>query len=107
MHIYHNPRCSKSRAALAFLQQNGAEPEVINYLKTPLQQVDIERIIEKLDVAASNLLRDKTDDAALDNDTIIRTLLAEPKRLQRPIIENATRAIIARPPERAAEFIKA
>lgn len=104
LRLYHNPRCSKSRAVLARLQESGTELEVIQYLKTPLQRDQLQTIIQKLDVPTSELLREQTGDTGDDN-AIIDALLAEPKLLQRPIIEDDSRAIIARPPERADEFL--
>lgn len=104
LRIYHNPRCSKSRTALARLRDAGADVETIEYLKTPPQRDQLKTLIEKLDVPASELLREQAGDGGDDN-AIIDALLADPKRLQRPIIEDDTRAIIARPPERADEFL--
>ena len=48
MIIYHNPRCSKSRQSLALLRENGVEPEVIEYLKTPLDEVALRDVFVKL-----------------------------------------------------------
>ncbi|SVD39284.1 uncharacterized protein METZ01_LOCUS392138, partial [marine metagenome] len=47
--IYHNPCCSKSRQTLALLQENGVEPEIIEYLKTPPTSEELARVIGKLD----------------------------------------------------------
>ena len=48
MIIYHNPRCSKSRQSLALLRENGVEPEVIEYLKTPPDAADLRDLLRKL-----------------------------------------------------------
>lgn len=105
LRIYHNPRCSKSRAALARLHDAGLEPEVIKYLDTPPQRAQLEAIVAKLDRPASELLRDTPDSANMDDAAIIDAILATPKLLQRPIIEDDTRATVGRPTERVDTFI--
>ena len=49
MIIYHNPRCSKSRQALGLLKENGEEPDVIEYLKEPLGQAELDAVTAALD----------------------------------------------------------
>lgn len=105
LRIYHNPRCSKSRAALARLQEAGLEPEVVKYLDTPPQREQLAAIIGKLDGPTSTLLRDTPDSASMDDTAIIEAILATPKLLQRPVIEDETRAIVGRPTQRVDEFI--
>ena len=61
MIIYHNPRCSKSRQSLALLRENGMEPEVIEYLKTPLDEVVLRDVIAKLGLKAHEVLRTKEE----------------------------------------------
>ena len=56
MIIYHNPRCSKSRQALGLLKENGEEPDVIEYLKEPLGQAELEGLLKKLKVPALSLI---------------------------------------------------
>lgn len=106
--LYHNPRCSKSRAALAFLTQNNYEVEVIEYLNTPLSQADILRILVKLTVAKHMLIRSGDDDFKALNisdvekrsdSEIAEILVKTPKLMQRPILETETKAAIARPIE--------
>ena len=55
--IYHNPRCSKSRAALALLRDRGVEPEVVEYLKTPLDADAVRGLLGALGMSARDLLR--------------------------------------------------
>ena len=62
MIIYHNPRCSKSRQALQLLKDNGEEPDVIEYLKNPLNQTELADLIKKLKISAHELLRNKEDE---------------------------------------------
>ena len=104
--IYHNPRCSKSRQTLALLQENGVEPEVIEYLKTPPTQEELAEVIGKLDRAPHDVVRAKEDSYAAsglstESDTVAvcKAIIAEPILLERPIVVKGSRAVIGRPPE--------
>jgi len=105
--LYHNPNCSKSRAALEILTASGTTFTIIEYLKTPLSRADLESIIAALDIAPMDLVRHDKHfrELALDptdyrsNEAVIELLLAHPKLLQRPIVSRGTRAVIGRPPE--------
>ncbi len=57
--IYHNPRCSKSRATLQLLREQGVEPEIVEYLKTPPNAEELEDILQKLDMQPRDLMRRK------------------------------------------------
>ncbi len=112
--IYHNPRCSKSRATLELLESHGLQPEIIEYLRVPPAPAALRSLVSKLGVAAASLVR--TSDAAFAEtgvdlrtatDEDIFCLLAEqPKLLQRPIVEVENAARIGRPPERVLELFK-
>ena len=106
--LYHNPRCSKSRAALSILEESGVDFVVIRYLEEPPSEAVIRTLVGKLDVPATDLIRhnepafrtlglDKL--AEIDAETAIQALIKEPKLLQRPILETDDRAVIGRPPE--------
>ena len=106
--LYHNPRCSKSRAALDFLIQNNYKVEVVEYLNIPLSQKDILRILGKLTVAKHALIRSADDEFKvlninevenLSEEDIVSILMKSPKLMQRPILETETQAAIARPLE--------
>lgn len=111
--LYHNPRCSKSRATLALLRERGLEPQIVEYLIDPPSQEDILRIIGQLDVPAMDLVR--AGDAAFaasglapqENEpaAIARALAAHPALLQRPIVVHDGQARIGRPPERVSEIL--
>jgi arsenate reductase len=108
--IYHNPRCSKSRAALALLTDRGVDFVVVDYLATPLSAITLRELARKLGAPALTLVR--TDEPefrayagrALSDDEIFDLLAAEPRLLQRPIVELGDRARIGRPPERVLEL---
>lgn len=114
MRLIHNPRCSKSREALALLQQRAEPVEVIEYLKVPLSAVELEALFTKLGLEPQAAIRFKdesartlglsTDDARSRAEWI--ALLAEhPALLERPIAERGDRAVIGRPPGRVLELL--
>ena len=113
--IYHNPRCSKSRASLALLQDQGVEPDIVAYLETPPTAERILEIAGLLGVSVANLLRrgesefrEAADLPALDDDRALAAwIAAHPRVLQRPIIVSAdgSRAVIGRPPENVVEVL--
>jgi len=111
--IYHNPGCSKSRAALALLEENDITPEIIYYLETPPSSEELKSLIEKLGMQLSDIIRrseedfDKLglDDETLSEDIVLDLLQTHPHLLQRPIAVKGDKAIIARPPENVLRLI--
>ena len=112
--LYHNPKCSKSRAALALLQQSNQPFKAIEYLETPLTKSQLSQIINALDSTAETLIRTTDEDfKALEvNDIkkltpqqIINILFQSPKLMQRPILTYQNKAVIGRPTEKIANFI--
>lgn len=105
--IYHNPRCSKSREALALLQAQGQTPEVIDYLQDPPDVEELQTLLQRLALPARELLRSGEDeyqalglaDPSLPEAALLAAIAAHPRLLQRPIVVNGERAVIARPPE--------
>lgn len=110
--IYHNPRCSKSRAALALLTDRGVDLDVVNYLETPPTKATLRDLLHKLGAPALSLVR--TDEPefrphagrSLSDDEVLDLLAAHPRLLQRPIVELGARARIGRPPERVLELLE-
>lgn len=111
--LYHNPRCSKSRAALDLLQENGIEPEIVRYLDEPLDAQALRDLTRKLGIRPRELLRSGEDeyrslglaDESVDDDAIIKAMAAHPRLIQRPILVRGDRAVIGRPPERVLELL--
>lgn len=111
--IYHNPRCSKSRQTLQLLQEQGVEPDVVEYLKTPPDKATLKRILDMLGLEPRELMRTKEaeykeqglDDPALTRDQLIDAMLATPKLIERPIVIKDGRAAIGRPPEKVLEIL--
>lgn len=111
--IYHNPRCSKSRATLGLLESRGLDLEIIDYLNDPPSKARLRQLLGKLGIGARHLVRsgepeysaadlpsDATDDQLLD------LIVQHPKLLQRPIVEIGARARIGRPPEQVLELLE-
>lgn len=105
--IYHNPECSKSRAALALLEENDVSPEIIYYLETPPSIEELKSLLGKLGLPLQDIIRRSGDDfdglglgdETLSEEIVLDLLQKHPHLLQRPIVVKGDRAIIARPPE--------
>lgn len=111
--LYHNPRCSKSRDALALLREHGHEPEVILYLETPPSGKTLKALLAKLGISARDLLRKGEDaykelnlaDEKLSDAALIKAMVENPKLIERPIAVNGDKAVIGRPPENVLQVI--
>jgi arsenate reductase len=112
--IYHNPRCSKSRATLALLEDRGIDVDVVEYLRTPLDASALNALLAKLGLAASDIVRTGEDAfkqsgidlASADDATIVEMIAEHPKIMQRPIVETESAARIGRPPEQVLDLFK-
>ena len=109
--IYHNPRCSKSRATLALLHKHGHSPEIIEYLKAPPDSSTLRTLANKLGLPLSDMVRTGeqvfTDyNLTNANDDALATAISEhPILLQRPIVVSGDRAAIGRPPESVLDIL--
>ena len=109
--IYHNPRCSKSRAALALLQDKGVSPEIVEYVNAPPSADELKRILAMLGMKPRELLRTKEakeaglDDPNLSDDALIAGMVANPIVIERPIVISGGEARIGRPPESVLEIV--
>lgn len=112
--VYHNPRCSSSRAVLALLEANDITPEVIHYLDSPPSPAELRSLLKKLGLEVRDVLRRNEpefeslglDDTSLSDDIVFDILSRHPRLLQRPIIVQGDRAIIGRPPERVISWLE-
>ena len=107
--LYHNPACSKSRQALALLREAGGEPEVVEYLKTPLDTTALTALIAKLGIKPAGLIRRKEArelgvDLDGDDADLIAAMAVHPILIERPIVVKDGKAVIARPPELATSL---
>ena len=112
--IYHNPRCSKSRATLALLEGRGVAVEIVEYLREPPSRATLARLLDELGGAALAMVRTAEPEYAEfarrhpepTRDDLLDHLVAHPRLLQRPIVEIGERAAIGRPPERVLELLQ-
>ncbi|MGD2167384.1 MAG: arsenate reductase (glutaredoxin) [Gammaproteobacteria bacterium] len=111
--IYHNPRCSKSRATLALLETHGIEHEVVEYLQAPPERAELEMLLRKLGCRAADIVRFNEPEFAqtglskdADDAALLAAIEQHPKLLQRPIVEHGERARIGRPPEAVLELFE-
>lgn len=111
--IYHNPRCSKSREALALLEAEGVELDVVKYLETPPDSATLRELLKKLGVGPRDLMRTGEaeyrelglDDDSLSETALVSAMVAHPKLIERPVFVNGERAVIGRPPEKVLEIL--
>ena len=110
--IYHNPRCGKSRGALAILEEKGVQIEIVEYLKTPPARETIRAIVKKLGIEPEALVRkgeeiykEKFSGKVLNNEQWLDALAKHPILMERPIIVRGERAVIGRPPEKVLELL--
>ena len=110
--IYHNPRCSKSRQCNVFLEDSGKEMQVINYMKTPFTFEALKNVIRLLKINPIELVRkneqiwkENYKGKELNDVEIINAMVENPKLIQRPIVVNGDKAVIARPLEKMDEIL--
>jgi arsenate reductase len=111
--IYHNPRCSKSRAALKLIEERGIEPAVVRYLDTPPDASTLDGLLTLLGLEPRALMRRKEpeyqalglDDPALSREALIAAMVTHPRLIERPIVVKDGKAILGRPPERVLDLL--
>lgn len=105
--IYHNPRCSKSRQALGILRDAGLEPEVVEYLKTPLDRDGLKALLARMGIGPRALLRRQgapfdelgLDNPSLSDDELIGFIARHPELMERPVVVSPKGAKLCRPVE--------
>lgn len=111
--LYHNPACSKSRGALAILQERGVEFDVVEYLKAPLDEAALRRVLGMIEDAPAELVRKDANFRELglkaadyaSEDAVVGLLAEHPKLMQRPVAVRGERAVIARPSEKVESLL--
>ncbi len=109
--IWHNPRCTKSRQALALLKEQGITPEERRYLEDVPDGDEIRAALKALDVAPIDMMRKGEArfkelglSANSDDETLITAMAANPRLIERPIVFAGGKARIGRPPENVLEL---
>lgn len=111
--IFHNPRCSKSRAAMATADELGVDVDEVRYLDTPPDRATLEAVVAGLEDEPTDLIR-HGDAKAAGVDTsqattpaaVVDLLVEHPELMERPVVWLHGRAIIGRPSERIAPFLR-
>lgn len=111
--IYHNPRCSKSRAALELLIENEIKPEIVDYLKTPPDAAALRELLHKLQMRPRDLMRTgesiyrdlHLDNLKLSDAALIEAMAKNPILIERPIVVAGAKAVLGRPPEKVLKLL--
>ena len=111
--IFHNPRCSTSRNALALIQASGETPEVVEYLKTPPSREYLVELLNKMQMSPRELMRSKEavftelglDNPEVSDDKLIDAMIDNPILINRPIVVTEKGAVLCRPLERIFEVL--
>lgn len=111
--IFHNPRCSKSRATLALLHDKGLDPDIRLYLEDPPQADELQEILGMLNMTPRQLMRkgeaeyreQGLSDDSLSDKALIAAMTQTPRLIERPIVLANGKAAIGRPPESVLDIL--
>lgn len=111
--IYHNPRCSKSRQTLQLLEENGVQPEIIEYLKNSPSKDELISVLDLLALSPRDLMRKgeaiykelNLKDDSLSDEQLVNAMLENPILIERPIVLANGKAAIGRPPESVLDIL--
>ena len=111
--IYHNPNCGTSRNVLALIRNSGAEPEVVEYLKTPPGRDKLIELVAQLGMPVREMQRQKgtpyeelqLGNPALSDDALIDAMVAHPILMNRPIVVTPLGARLCRPSEAVLDIL--
>jgi arsenate reductase len=111
--IYQKPTCSTCRSVYAALKESGVDFDAVDYYVDPIPRNKLTELLGKMNMRAADLLRTnepiyktlKLGESTLTDDEIVDLMVRHPDLIQRPIVENGNRAILARPAERLKEIL--
>jgi arsenate reductase len=110
--IYYNPKCGTCQKTLALLKEHNIHPRVVEYLKTPPSEEDLDEILKKLDLPPEGLARKKeaiyakkVEGRSLSRAQWLKLFHDNPVLIERPVVVIGDRAIIARPPEKVMDIL--
>jgi arsenate reductase (glutaredoxin) len=112
--IYHNPNCGTSRKVLGLLRERGAEPRIVEYLKTPPSRAEMQDLLERMGMTPRDILRRKgtpydelgLDDPAKDDAALLDALMAHPILMERPVVVTPRGVRLCRPAERVLDLLE-
>jgi arsenate reductase (glutaredoxin) len=112
MKIYHNPRCKKSREGLQFIRDKGLNVQVIDYIKNPISEKELQEIVMKLGKKPVEIVRTQEEyfkknlkGRNFTDEEWITILMENPRLIQRPIVVEKHKAVIAQPPEKINQLL--
>ncbi len=111
--IYQKPTCTTCRSVHAALEESGVDFEAVDYYVDPIPRDKLKELLGKMNLRAADLLRTKEPiyetlklgERNLTDDEIVELMVRYPDLIQRPIVENGSRAVLARPAERLKEIL--
>jgi arsenate reductase len=111
--IYLKPTCTTCRSVMKILQENGVDFDAINYYVDPIPKKKLKELLKKMNMSAREILRTKEPiykelqlaQKNLSDDELIDLMVKHPDLIQRPILEQGAKAILARPAERVKEIL--
>jgi arsenate reductase len=111
--IYHNPACGTSRKTLDILRENGDEPKIVEYLKTPPARDELARLYERAGIRPRDGLRSKEPLAAelgltrpdVGDDEVLDAMVKHPILIERPLVETDKGVRLCRPQDRVREIL--
>ncbi len=109
--IYHNPKCSTSRKTLDLLRDNGIEPTVIQYLKTPPSRAELVKIIKDAGIDVRTAVRKREslyaelNLADADDDELLDAMAEHPILIERPFVVTPKGTRLARPIDAVREIL--
>jgi arsenate reductase len=111
--IYHNPDCGTSRNTLAMIRNAGIEPHVIEYLKTPPSRAMLASLLQRMEMDARELLREKgtpfhemgLDDPSLSEEALLDAMAAHPLLINRPVVVSPLGVALCRPSEKVLDLL--
>lgn len=109
--IYHNPKCSTSRKTLELLRDNGIEPEIVQYLKTPPSRAELVELIDDAGIEVRAAVRKREplyaelDLASASDDELLDAMAANPILIERPFVVTPKGTRLARPLDSVREIL--
>ncbi len=111
--IFHNPMCGTSRKTLDILREEGADPEIIEYLKTSPTRDELKRLYDRAGIRPREGLRAKEPLAAelgllsdgVSDDAILDAMVANPILIERPLVETDRGVVLARPQDKVRDIL--